>query len=304
MTRAVLAGLVFTWGAASASGQAIYKSGIDLVTVGVTVVDKKGNLIADLAPGDLEVYEDGRRQELRHFVRGDDIESGPPMHVGLLFDTSGSMDEDMSFSRTAAIKFLNLLPHAEDITLVDFDTEVRAARFSQSDFPRLVERLRTRDPEGWTALYDALGVYLDGASAQDGRKVLVLYTDGGDTRSAMTLPDAIELVKASDVTIYVIGFLEHQRATDRGQQLMRLRQIAELTGGRAFFPMSANELEAMYDAVLAEIDSQYSLGYVSTNTRLDGNWHKVEVKCLRPDLRDAKIRTRKGYYSLYRPSSH
>ena len=73
------------------------------------------------------------------------------------------MEADLKLSRSAAIKFLNTLPEAEDITLVDFDTEVRVARYGQRDFARLVERIRSRKPDGWTALYDALGVYLDGA---------------------------------------------------------------------------------------------------------------------------------------------
>ena len=97
------------------------------------------------------------------------------------------MEEDLAFARSAAIKFLNTLHDARDITLVDFDTEVRVARFGQSEFPRLVERIRTRKADGYTALYDALGVYLDGASSQDGRKILVLYTDGGDNASSITL---------------------------------------------------------------------------------------------------------------------
>ena len=73
-----------------------------------------------------------------------------------------------------------------DVTLVDFDTEVRIARYAASDYPRLIERIRGRKPEGWTAFYDALGVYLSGAANQTGQKILLVYTDGGDTRSAMT----------------------------------------------------------------------------------------------------------------------
>ena len=80
-----------------------------------------------------------------------------------MLDTSGSMEADLKLARSAAIKFLNLLPEAEDITLVDFDTEVRVTRYPQRDFARLVERIRMRKSDGWTALYDALGVYLDGA---------------------------------------------------------------------------------------------------------------------------------------------
>ena len=131
------------------------------------------------------------------------------MHLGLMLDTSGSMEADLKLARSAAIKFLNLLPEAEDITLVDFDTEVRVTRYPQRDFARLVERIRQRKPDGWTALYDALGDYLDGAGQQDGRKVLVMYTDGGDTRSALSFSETLTLLKASQVTVYAVGLVEN-----------------------------------------------------------------------------------------------
>ena len=128
-----------------------------------------------------------------------------PVH--LLLDTSGSMAEDIGLARTAAIRFIKALPEAHDITLVDFDTEVRVARYGLADLPRLIERIRTRRTDGWTALYDAIGIYLDGLHSIDGRKVLVIYTDGGDTRSAQTFTDILDMLKASDVTVYGIGFL-------------------------------------------------------------------------------------------------
>ena len=101
---------------------------IELVSLGVTVVDRKGELIADLSKDDFDVYEDGRLQTVRYFARGTDNNEEVPLHLGLLFDTSGSMERDIDLSRTAAIKFLNALPTAEDMTLVEFDTEVRLAR--------------------------------------------------------------------------------------------------------------------------------------------------------------------------------
>ena len=180
----------------------VFRSAVDLVSFGVTVSDRKGTLAADLNESDFEVFEDGRKQELRLFVRGGQTSAASPeLHLGLLFDTSGSMDEDITLSRTAAVKFLNALPEAVDVTLVDFDTEVRTARYGQNDFARLIERIRRRRPDGMTAFYDALAVYLNGASTQEGRKILVLYTDGGDNTSSINYPDLIDLIRASDVTI-------------------------------------------------------------------------------------------------------
>src|SRR6185295_413940 len=116
-----------------------------------------------------EVFEDGRKQSVRYFAAGDGRDqTRPEMHLGLLIDVSESMGEDIRFTRTAAIKFLNTLIDAVDVTVVDFDTEVRAARYSQSEFARLIERIRQQKTTGMTALYDAIGIYLDGASAQTG----------------------------------------------------------------------------------------------------------------------------------------
>jgi Ca-activated chloride channel family protein len=206
------------------------------------------------------------------------------------------MGADMSFTKTASIKFLNTLTDAVDVTVLDFDTEVRAARYSQQEFARLIERIRQQKARGFTALYDAVGVYLDGAAGQDGRKIMLLYTDGGDTRSSLSFPELVDLLKASDVTIYPIGALEHQSTSSRGEQQMRLSQIAALTGGQAFFPTSVKELDAIYAKLLLEIRAQYTLGYFSKNERTDGSWRRVEIKTSRRDLR---VRSRPGYFARF-----
>jgi Ca-activated chloride channel family protein len=274
-----------------------FRTGIDLATFGVTVVDKKGEYLTDLNAEDFEIVEDGQKQTLKYFARGTDLESGPEMHVGLLFDTSGSMTEDIKLSRSAAVKFLNTLSEAKDMTLVDFDTEVRVAKYGQRDFPRMVERIRGRTPEGNTALYDAMGVYLDGASEDDGRKILVVYTDGGDTQSTISFGDVMTLLRASDATVYPVGFLEHSRG--HIEERAHLMQIAEATGGQAFFPTTMKDIEAAYDKVVAQIRAQYSLAYTSTNTKQDGAWRKVEIKASRPDLKGTKILARRGYFAPY-----
>jgi Ca-activated chloride channel family protein len=275
-----------------------FRSGVDLVNVAVTISDKKGNLVTDLSLSDFELFEDGRKQTLTYFAAGsgESPQPQPPMHLGLLLDVSDSMGDDLSFTKTASIKFLNRLTDAVDITVVDFDTEVRAARYSQAEFARLIERIRQQKVRGFTAIYDAIGLYLDGAAEQDGRKVMLLYTDGGDTRSSLPLADLRDLLKASDVTMYVIGMLEHQPASMQQSQRMTLLQMAELTGGQALFPRSAKELDTFYDRVLSQIRAQYTLGYVSTNARMDGSWRKVEVK----PPRGLSVRSRKGYFAPLR----
>lgn len=276
-----------------------FRAGTELVNFAATVTDKRGQFLTDLTREDFEVFEDGERQTVQYFARGDNLTGSPELHVGLLFDTSGSMDADIKLSRSAAIRFLNTMNHAKDMTLVDFDTEVRATKFSQQDFPRLVERIRSRKPEGFTAMYDALGVYLDGATNDPGRKILVVFTDGGDTRSAIRFGDALTLIRASDVTVYSIGFLDNLGAA-RGEQRLRLTQIAAESGGDAFFPSSMKQVDEAYDRIVAQVRAQYSLGYVSTNTATDGKWRKVDIRVRRPDGTDARIQTRKGYFAPYR----
>jgi Ca-activated chloride channel family protein len=160
-----------------------------------------------------------------------------------------------------------------------------------------VERIRGRQPDGETALYDAMGVYLDGASDDEGRKILVVYTDGGDTKSTINFPDVMTLLKASDVTVFSVGFLEHSRG--QVSERTRLTQIAETSGGQAFFPTSMKEIETAYDRVVAQIRAQYSLAYTSANTARNGAWRKVEIRVRRPGLKDVKVLTRKGYFAPY-----
>jgi Ca-activated chloride channel homolog len=278
--------------------QPVFRTGVDLANFAATVTDRKGNIVTDLTRDDFEVIEDGKKQAIEYFASGDG-DTSPAMHLGLMVDASGSMQADMKLAQGAAIKFLNMLPKAEDITLVDFDTEVRITRYPQRDFARLVERIRQRKPDGWTALYDALGTYLNGADSQEGRQVLVMYTDGADSRSALSFPDTMNLLKASRVTVYAIG-LTANTGSARIQLQMTLRQIAEATGGQAFFPTAMKDVESAYDKVLSEIKGQYHLGYLSTNTAKDGAWRKVEIRVKKPDLR---IRTRKGYFGPYRASA-
>jgi len=275
-----------------------FRTALDVVNVGVTVSDRKGALVAGLTPADFEVVEDGKPQTVRYFVAGDAApEDRPPMHLGLLIDVSESIGDDLAFSKTASIKFLNTLTDAVDITVVDFDTEIRTARYSQHEYARLIERIRQKKAAGNTALYDAIGTYLDDAAGQDGRKVMLLYTDGGDTQSVLGFGELKDLLKASDVTVYAIGELEHQSSFAKNQQRMILQQIAEVTGGRAFFPTAASELDSVYDKVLAEIRAQYTVGYVSTNETTDGKWRSVEIRVKRTGL---KARSRRGYLAPLR----
>jgi Ca-activated chloride channel homolog len=275
----------------------VFKTGIDIVNVAAVVTDNKGNLVTNLLRDDFELFDNGKKQAISYFTRGDDDAAmQPELHLGLLLDVSESMGEDLGFIKTAAIKFMNRLADAKDITVIDFDTEVRAARYSQNEFARAIERIRSKKVAGFTAIHDAVGLYLDGAGGQDGRKVMVLYTDGGDTRSTLSFTQLVDLLKASDVTVYVVGMLEHQPSFSKNQQRMTMLQIAEVTGGQALFPTSVKELDEMYDKILA----QYTLGYTPAEAKNDGKWRRVEIKA-RKDSRGLRVQSRKGYFAPYKP---
>ena len=302
MPRYLTFPLVLAMFATPLQAQPVFRSGVDLVHLGVTVVGKDGQPVSELTAEDFVIEEEGREQGITYFSRGldSDLET-MPFHLGVLFDTSGSMDSDAGFAKTAAIRFLRSMDFAVDMTLVDFDTEVRVSRYDQLDFPRLVERLRSQETGGMTALYDALGVYLDGAFTQDGRKVLLLYSDGGDTRSRLLLRELLDLVRASNVTVYAIGFQTQTRTADRMMMRRRLEEIAGLTGGRCYFPDSVDDLDEIYAQIRDELAARYSLGYVSTDPITDGAWRRVTVRLAdsRPDLKGARIRAREGYFAIH-----
>ena len=291
------------------AGQQRFKTSVDLVQFSVILTDKQGAPITGLTRDDFEILEEGKPQAIAYFTQGDPEDGESlgdvlPLHLGLTLDMSGSMGRDIHDVRTAVIKFLNANRAAIDFTLVDFDTEVRVTRYGADEIERLIERIRKRKPDGWTALFDAVGVYLNGVGPLDGQKIMLLYTDGGDTRSELTFSDTLDLLKSSDVTLYAIGYLEHQSSGARIQSQSQLQRMAAVTGGQAFFPTNIKELDRIYEKIQREIAARYSLGYVSSDTRKDGAWRKVEIKLKRSDLKGAKLRTRSGYFAAFKPGSH
>jgi Ca-activated chloride channel family protein len=276
-----------------------FRQRIDLVNVGVTVAGKKHQLVTDLGAHDFAVYEDGEPQQISTFASGTD--TLPTLHIGVLLDVSASQQSDLGFTQTGVIRFLASLPDAVDMTFIDFASQVRGARYAQGEFPFLVERVRALRAAGETALYDAIGFYLDGAMEQDGRKVMVLYTDGGDTCSRLSLGKLMKRLKASDVTVYAIGSFGNLPISMQFPQRAYLANIAEATGGTAFFPVSVKDLDRIYEQVLGEVRAQYTLGYVSTNEKSDGAWRKVKVKITRADAKSLRVRARKGYYAPPKP---
>jgi Ca-activated chloride channel family protein len=276
------------------AGQQQFRASIDVVHLPVVVTGRAGGVVTGLSASDFTVFEDGRPQAITSFAAGAPGDA-LPLYLGLLLDSSTSMDRDLKVAANAAVRFIDALEEAVDVTFIDFDTSVRLGRFSPPSYPHLFARIRSGRAEGYTALYDALAVYLQSAMTRAGQHVVLLHTDGGDSASRMSISQLHDLLRMGNSIVYVVGYLEHQPGSARVAQQMRMSQIARETGGDAFFPGSARDIDEAYAKILAEVAGRYTIGYVSPKTTEDGQFRKVEVKLTRTDIRGAKVRTRTGY---------
>jgi Ca-activated chloride channel homolog len=290
----------------------VFESRVDMVSVPVAVTDDKGNFLTDLAVEDFKVYEDGKPQQIRLFAAGmkeswvglppelKDDASGRQV-IGLLLDASGSMEEEMRLVREAAIKFLTNIPKTENLFIMDFDENIRLSQYSTDDQRAVSDRIYDVEAEGWTALYDALGTFLDRMYGLPGKKTLVVFSDGVDSRSTLNVAEVLDMVKQSDVTIHSIQFTGESRNASRSFTDSRfLRQIAAETGGSFALGDSLEKIDGLYDKILEELFSQYTLGYVSSNSERNGKYRKIRVEV---NVKDAKVRTRHGYYGPPPPSA-
>ncbi len=283
--------------ACAVAAQEPFRAGVVVVRVPVTVTTRGGRPLHGLTAADFEVREDGRRQPIGFFAEGAPG-AALPLHLGLLLDTSSSMERDLADAMTASIQFVNTVEESVDVTLVQFESTITSSRFTPDSYPLLFERIRKQKAGGATALYDAAAVYLQDAVARGGQHVLIMYTDGGDSSSTIGIGRLIELLRASgNVIVYPIGYLENQQNASRLGQQMRLSQIAQATGGAAFFPRSVREMRAIYAGIVDELSSRYTLGYVPANRAADGRFRKLQISVTRAGLKGLTVRARPGYYA-------
>ena len=216
------------------------------------------------------------------------------LNLGLLFDTSESMRSDIKLSQESAIRFLDAIPRARDLLLVFFDRDIRVSRYNSENQQGIFGRILETKGEGFTALHDAIAVYMSRVAETPGRKVLVVFTDGDDTTSQLSPHEVQKLVRSSDVTIYPVAFLgDHIRNSAEALRARSyLASLADLSGGRVFQPTASRELAAIYQSILDELGAQYVLGYVSDNPKRDGKFRRITVELTRPGL---KLRHRPGY---------
>jgi Ca-activated chloride channel family protein len=297
-TRLFLAAFFLSASAAapqSAEGPT-FSVGLDVVKLTVTVRDAQGHFVSDLGPDDFTIYEDNRPQSLQIFARAAQIgeEENLTLDLGMLMDTSESMIKELKLSKEAAIRFLDAIPRARDLLTIFFDHDIRVSRYDSEHQQGLIERLEEAQGSGYTALYDAITVYLSRIQDSPGRKILVLFTDGEDTTSQTSFADLVKMVRSSPVTIYPIGFFNSFSPGTTRSVYCRgiLHDLAVMSGGDLFSPSTSRDLPGIYQQILDELGSQYVIGFTSDRPDQTGKFRHLRVETRRPGL---KVRARDGY---------
>jgi VWFA-related protein len=253
--------------------------------------------VTDLAREEFAIFEDGVKQDLSFFNQRQQ-----PVALSLLLDSSASMDTKLDVLQAAATNFIKRLRPSDLAQVVDFDSRVEIRQGFTSDQKALETAVFQMSSGGSTSLHNAIYIALKELSkirAQTEedvrRQAIIVFSDGEDTSSLVSFEEVLELAKRSETSIYTIAL----RGTDTRARGFReaefvMRQLAQETGGRAFFPLRIEDLTGVYEQIADELASQYTIGYTSKNTRRDGAWRRVVVQIARPSLTP---RTKRGYYA-------
>jgi VWFA-related protein len=289
---------------------------VDLVSVLCSVRDQRGALVNSLKQDDFVLLEEGKAQTIRHFAR----ETNLPLTVGLLVDTSNSQVRLIETERRAASQFFAQVIHPRDAAfLMSFDAQTRllmdrssstqsiraGLEMLRENSPKLQRRGGTGRPRG-TVLYDAVyQASQENLRKEPGRKAIVLITDGMDVGSRLKIGDAIDAAQKADTILYSIYFADYKGRQyvdwNNGPGRAVLKEMSEQTGGRFFRVDKKHPLKQIFDQIQAEMRSQYSLAFVSSDDRKDGMYRRIEVVLRQPGL---QAQARKGYYAATAADTH
>lgn len=253
----------------------------------VTSRDKDNQYVLDLGRDDFVLTEDGKPQKVIDFSH-----ERRTLSVALVLDTSGSMREEMGELHGAASGFVQALGSEDKGMVIEFSDKVFLLQDLTDRHDLLKEAIDSTEAEGPTAMFDALLAALRKLGKVDGRRAIVVLTDGADTSSQSTYDNVLERARLSEVVVYTIGL--GSTFMDVGLR-SHLKELAEVTGGRAFFASKAQELKDVYAEIIRELAHQYYLTYSPTNQKWDGRWRKVSLEAREKGL---KVRTRSGYYGV------
>ncbi|SRR5213593_2868943 len=285
-----------------------YKLSVDveLVQLPVSVLDEKGVPVLDLRKEIFAVYEDKILQNISLFKQED-----VPLSVGLVVDTSGSMANKLNSLNTAAMTFVQESNPEDETAILSFGDDVNLDQDFTTNTRKLNRALGGITPNGNTSLYDAVFLaakYLNEEGSRE-KKVLLIISDGEDNHSKYKLHEVLEVIRESKIILYSVGLL----GTDAGllnagvfaaTGKKALKQLAEVTGGAAFFPKSVNDAEAVCKRIARDLRNQYTIGYRPSNNKLDGSWRRTVVQVNLPKTAPkVQVRTKRGYYAPVAPQA-
>ena len=276
--------------------QGKFRAGVELVSLNVSVTDGS-KFVTDLDQADFEVFEDGVKQNLTFFSR-----SQQPIALAILLDTSNSMEDKLPTAQQAAIGFAKRLRPDDVAEVIGFSTQTRILQTFTNDASAIEKAILETVADGSTTLYNAIYISLKelrkikARSETDiRRQAIIVLSDGDDTMSLLPYEEVLDLAKRSETAIYTIGMRpkDQPRVTFKEAEFV-LRQLAQETGGRWFFPTSVQELPKIYDSISQELSALYAMAYSSKNSQRNGAWRRVVVRVNREGL---TTRTRQGYYA-------
>jgi Ca-activated chloride channel family protein len=271
------------------------KVDVKLVNVFVTVTDEHGAPVAGLNKQDFDLKEDGREQSIAYFSR----ESALPLSIVLAIDTSLSTRRDLPLELESARRFAHtILRPVDALSLYSFSEVVTEALPFTSDLRRIdqgIERLR---PGAATALYDALYLGARALDPREGRKVMVVITDGGDTVSSVDYKQAVRSAQEAEAIVYsiIVVPIEASAGRDTGGE-HALIQISTDTGGKYFYASSLPQLEDAFRRISDELRTQYLLAYYPSQKLSDSEFRRIAVSLKTPAQSTDKVRHRSGYYT-------
>jgi Ca-activated chloride channel family protein len=257
------------------------------VLLWVTVTGKKDQLITELDRENFRIEEDGKEQQIIDFYLED-----RPISMAILLDTSGSMQESMEEVHAAAGSFVETLRPEDQALVIDFDERVFLVQELTSDHEALREAITSTEPIGGTALFDAFHAAYRKLRDIEGRKAIVLLSDGDDTASQFGYRRVLEEAKANNIMIFAIGLEGGINSTlDRNV----LKEFASVTGGRAFFVNKAEDLKDVYQRIAEELRTQHYMSYSTGISDWNGKWVKLKVNS---DVPGHKVRARRGFFAV------
>src|SRR5438034_2413848 len=297
------------------SGQT-FRTEVNLVDVLFTVLNRRNKLVPDLEQGDFKVFDEGKPQDIRYFSKQSDL----PLRIGMLLDTSNSIRDRIKFEQDASINFLFsvLRRNKDEAFVMTFDDEPQIVQAFTGDAGALRDQITKTRAGGGTAIYDAIYEACvkelshpprpPGDQPDVVRRVMILISDGEDNLSTHTRADAIEMAQRTSVVIYTISTstqwvslsqTDPSKLADRKYHLTDgdkiLQELAEETGGRAFFPYHVDDLDQSFQDIGDELRNQYSVAYLPTNYVMDGRYHKIRIEV--PDHKGYQVRARRGYFA-------